>query len=85
MRSVALDYANSDVGVKATIRCASPMFLRHHYIDCSGGLSARFERADFFPSPEQGNMSGSYVRGPVLLVQTVFPGSKTGRDFVSHF
>jgi hypothetical protein len=72
MRSVALDHVNSDVTLPATICCASPKLLQRHHVDYSRGLSACFEGGNILPSPEAGNLSGSYVEDPGLLVRLVF-------------
>jgi hypothetical protein len=85
MRSVALNQANSDIRVLATICCASPTLLQWHHVNCPRGLNTRFEGGDILPSLEAGNLSGSYVEDPGQLVQPVLPGSEKGLDFTSHF
>jgi hypothetical protein len=64
-RSVALDHANSDVRLQATICCATPTLLQPHHVDCSRGLSARFERG---VNPPVSNPNDSYVEDPGPLV-----------------
>lgn len=76
MRSVALDHANIDVRVQATISCVSPMLQRRQNVDCFGGLSARFEGGNILPSPDAGNTIS--MSDPGRLVQPVFPGSGKG-------
>lgn len=69
IRIAALDHANSDVRAQATNCCASPTLLQRHHADCSRTLSSRFEGGNILSSPEEGNLSGSYVEDPGRLEQ----------------